>query len=299
MKIKSSAGLAVKIALFYCTLAGFCQSIHAQTEMQFRLVRNTVIVVPLMAGGEGPFDFVVDTGADTTIVDPSLADKLTLSTMTRIQQTTLAGSQAASVSRIASLGSGEVQVKNLPVLVQDLAELHKVDPQIQGIAGQDFLSHFNYLLDYQKHTIRFELADEIRDTIEGDRVHMEVVGNKMMVASEARSYRDAKLLLRLDSGTNSVVVMRTGSQTLDLLAHQYGIAATSGGQVGMHVGRLDQLKVGSQCFKDIAVALSALDSGEQYGDGLLPTLLFHVLYVNNRESFVVFNPKARKNKRNE
>src|SRR5580658_1801208 len=154
MKIKSSAGLAVKIALFYCTLAGVCQSIHAQTEMQFRLVRSTVIVVPLMAGGEGPFDFVVDTGADTTIVDPILADKLSLSTLTRIQQTTLAGSQSSSVSRIASLGSGEVQVKNLPVLVQNLAEIRKMDPQIQGIAGQDFLSHFNYLLDYPNHTIR-------------------------------------------------------------------------------------------------------------------------------------------------
>jgi predicted aspartyl protease len=294
MKIKSSVGLAAKIALFYCTLAGFCQSIHAQTDMQFRLVRNTVIVVRMMAGGEGPFDFVLDTGADTTIVDPSLADKLSLSSLTRIHQTTLAGNQVTAVSRIASLGSGEVQVENLPVLIQDLAEIRKMDPQIQGIAGQDFLSHFNYLLDYSKHTIRFELADEIRDAIEGDRVPVELVGNKMMVASEARSYHEAKLHLRLDSGTNSVVVMRTASQALAILAHQNGQAATSGGQVGMKVGRLDQLKVGSQRFQDVSVALSSLDSSDRYGDGLLPTALFHILYVNNRESFVVFNPKARK-----
>src|ERR1700733_11181257 len=162
MKIKSGVGLAIKIALFYCILAGVSQSIHAQTEMKFRLVRNTMIVVPIMAGGEGPFDFVLDTGADTTIVDQSLADSLSLSSLTRIQQATLAGNRAASVSRMAALGSGQVQVRNLPVLVQDLAEIRKMDPQIQGIAGQDFLSHFNYLLDYPKHTIRFELADEIR-----------------------------------------------------------------------------------------------------------------------------------------
>jgi predicted aspartyl protease len=294
MKIKSGVGLAIKIALFYCTLAGVCQSIQAQTEMQFRLVRNAVIVIPLMAGGEGPFDFVLDTGADTSIVDSSLAGKLSLYSLSHIQQTTLAGSQASSVSRIASLGSGEVQVKNLPVLVQSLAEMRKLDPEIQGIAGQDFLSHFNYLIDYPRRMIRFELADEIGDAIEGDRVPVEVVDNKMIVASEAQSYRAVKLRLRLDSGTNSVVVMRTASQALKLPTHQNGVAATSGGQVGMQVGRLDRLKVGSQRFQDIPVALSSLDSIDRYGDGLLPTALFHVLYVNNRESFVVFNPKARK-----
>jgi hypothetical protein len=169
-----------------------------------------------------------------------------------------------------------------------------LDPEIQGIAGQDFLSHFNYLIDYPRRMIRFELADEIGDAIEGDRVPVEVVDNKMIVASEAQSYRAVKLRLRLDSGTNSVVVMRTASQALKLPTHQNGVAATSGGQVGMQVGRLDRLKVGSQRFQDIPVALSSLDSIDRYGDGLLPTALFHVLYVNNRESFVVFNPKARK-----
>jgi hypothetical protein len=46
MKNTAGARLAATIAPFYCTLAGVCQSIQAQTEMQFRLVRNTVIVVP-------------------------------------------------------------------------------------------------------------------------------------------------------------------------------------------------------------------------------------------------------------
>jgi hypothetical protein len=31
------------------------------------------------------------------------------------------------------------------------------------------------------------------------------------------------------------------------------------------------------------------------GDGLLPTILFRAVYVNNRDGFVVFNPRTRKN----
>ena len=151
MKNTPYAGIVIRLAAFYFIAAGICQSIQAQTELRFRLVRDTMIVVSLMANNEGPFDFVLDTGADTTVVDACLASKLSLASLSRIQQATLAGSQTLTVSRLANLGTGSAQIENLPVLVQDLAELRKMDSQIEGIAGQDFLSHFNYLIDYRKH----------------------------------------------------------------------------------------------------------------------------------------------------
>jgi hypothetical protein len=55
--------------------------------------------------------------------------------------------------------------------------------------------------------------------------------------------------------------------------------------------------VGRQRFYDLDVVLRAAetDDGELVGDGVLPTALFQSLYVNNRESFVVFNPRTKKN----
>ena len=53
-------------------------ALQAQSEIRFRLVRDSIIVVSMMADKEGPFDFVLDTGADTTIVDASFASKLSL-----------------------------------------------------------------------------------------------------------------------------------------------------------------------------------------------------------------------------
>jgi hypothetical protein len=40
------------------------------------------------------------------------------------------------------------------------------------------------------------------------------------------------------------------------------------------------------------LAASSTVSASQAGDGLLPTSLFHSFYVNNRENFVVFNPRS-------
>ena len=48
------------------------------------------------------------------------------------------------------------------MLVQDLSQLRKMDSLIVGILGEDFLSGFNYLLDYDKHVVCFEKDSEFR-----------------------------------------------------------------------------------------------------------------------------------------
>jgi hypothetical protein len=121
------AGFAIRAALFYFTIMGVCQGIRAQSEMRFRLVHNTLIVVSLQ-GDEGPsFDFILDTGADTSIVDPSIAPGLLAPSSDRVQQTTLAGVQTLTRGTLRTLSLGAVEVQNLEVLVQDLSGLRKVD----------------------------------------------------------------------------------------------------------------------------------------------------------------------------
>ena len=196
---------------------------------------------------------------------------------------------------LRTLSLGAVEVQNLEVLVQDLSGLRKVDPLIEGIAGQNFLSHFNYLIDYRRHLVRIEQEHEIRDAIQGDLIAIEAAENQMMIATEAKARNHATLRLRLDSGANSVVLQHSAAQELDLSSHGDGVEVSSSGAVRLPVGRIDQLVVGSQHFHDVAAALPMALPAGRIGDGLLPTALFQSLYVNNRESFVVVNPRVKKN----
>jgi len=200
-------------------------------------------------------------------------------------------------SSLRVLAAGSARAENVRVLVQALAELRKLDSHIEGIVGQNFLLRFNYLLDYRKHSLRFEVAHEIRDAIEGTRVPIEVSENKMMVISEAQSIGHAKLLLQLDSGASSVVLIRKTSRALKLPIEDAGQESTSSGQVGFLVGHLQSLTIGSQQFHDIVVAMPATpsDDADRIEDGLLPTFLFQSIYVNNRETFVVFNSRNKMN----
>jgi hypothetical protein len=43
-----------------------------------RLVAGALIVIPAKINQSGPFDFMVDTGSQTTVIDPSLALHLNL-----------------------------------------------------------------------------------------------------------------------------------------------------------------------------------------------------------------------------
>ena len=117
MKNRSYVGLAIKVALFYFTLTGLSQSLRAQTEVHFRLAK---IVVSVKVGKEGPFDFVLDTGADTSVVDPSIASLLSMASADSIEQTTLAGKQTLTTGRVHTLSIGSAQATDVSVLVQDL-----------------------------------------------------------------------------------------------------------------------------------------------------------------------------------
>jgi hypothetical protein len=43
-----------------------------------RFVERSIIVVPVLPDGSGPYDFVLDTPAQITIIDPGLASELRL-----------------------------------------------------------------------------------------------------------------------------------------------------------------------------------------------------------------------------
>jgi predicted aspartyl protease len=214
MKKPQYVGIAGKVVLTCLAMSGASQSLSAQSDVRFRLVNN-LIVISLKSNQAGPFDFVLDTGADTTVVDPSVASQLSFVPLDRIRQTTLSSVQTVTRGSIPSLSAGSLQVDNVDVLIQDLSVLRKMDAHIEGIAGQNFLSHFNYLLDYRKHVVRIELSSEIQDTIDGDHVPIDARDNRMLVASEAQSRGTTGLRLLLDSGASSVVLLPRAVQALN------------------------------------------------------------------------------------
>jgi hypothetical protein len=291
---KLAAVRSIGIVLFGLAASVACPNLQAESEVHFRLVDGNLIVITLNSGRGVSADFVLDTGTDTTVIDPAIASKMSFVPEEEIEVVSFSDRHLVLRGSIPTLSVGHSRVDDLKVLLQEERELRRLDSRIAGVLGQNFLSHFDYLIDYRRQVVRFESKNEVRDSIDGEHVAIESRDHRMVVASEAQSRASANLRLVLDSGADSLVLLRTASQTLSLPRQSPSLQLFSGGQVEMQAGRVNMLTVGSEKLHQVAAILPDVDPDVPMGDGLLPTILFRALYVNNHDGFVVFNPRIRK-----
>jgi len=105
------------------------------------------MMVPVSINRSGPYQFLLDTGTQTTTVDPSLATELGLATQ-GVESIAGVGFQtSASSAQLNLLEIGSHTVVNQKVLVYSLRNLQLSGLNIQGVLGEDFLEHFDVLID--------------------------------------------------------------------------------------------------------------------------------------------------------
>jgi predicted aspartyl protease len=286
MKKTYFAVIAVSFSAFL-SLAASPNPAHSQSEIKFRLVHDSsIILVPVLVNGQGPFEFILDTGADDLILDASLARHLAFSVSGSAHQATIAGSWNTNQSVADSVQLGSARLQNIPVLLANLEGVRTKIPGAQGILGQGFLSHFNYLLDYQHRSIRFEQSDEIQDSIHGEPVPSSLDAHRMIVYAQVESKGSQAVRLLLDSGANTLVLSRASAEASHVVLDAARLEITANTKVALPSGRVPQLMVGLRQFRNLPAVVSPAPQMQQICDGLLPTSLFKALYVNNTRGFV-------------
>src|ERR1700733_9792788 len=100
-------------------------------SVPFRLVNRHWIVVAVSINHTGPYNFLLDSGDQITMIDPSLATALHLDTHGRAVVTGAGSGQSASYAQLDLVEAGSHSAANQKVLVHDLQNLHASDLQLQ------------------------------------------------------------------------------------------------------------------------------------------------------------------------
>ena len=96
-------------------------------SVPFRLVNRHQIVLAVSINHTGPYNFLLDSGAQITMIDPSLAAELHLDTQGAAEVAGVGSRQSASFAQLDLVEAGSHAVANQKVLVYDLQNLRSPD----------------------------------------------------------------------------------------------------------------------------------------------------------------------------
>lgn len=126
-----------------------CVAMHLAAPMR------PLVIVPVKLNGKGPFHFVLDTGATTTIVGNATAKKLRLVSLPGVVGGVGAGgSFRAGASMLGSLEIGGAKNAHVLVAVTDLRQLSGfAGTTIDGFVGYNVLKSYRVTVDYPKQRV--------------------------------------------------------------------------------------------------------------------------------------------------
>jgi hypothetical protein len=271
-----------------------------------RFVQRALIVIPVKINHAGPFDFMVDTGSQVTVIDPSLASELSLNSQGRVGLVSVATYAQASATVLDTLEADSKVVEKSPAIVQDLRPIQAADPRIRGVLGESFLAHFDLLVDYGHKLLCLDETSTLRDGLRGERIpfvapqHPEEelpFMERLVISIHLSGTGKQPILLQLDSGSEGPILFPGSEQpevrTLIHAATLQGGNASSA-QRAFAVVPPQIMQIGNHILTHISFVtpvIVAKNLPKLREDGLLPTVLFQRVFISGTGHFVVFEPK--------
>ena len=251
----------------------------AADDISFRLARKQFVIVPVLVNGQGPYEFLLDTGSTTSVVDRKLTKELGLKPLQETVIRTASGTERVPIARVHQIDVGSQSTQTVLVLCSKMDGVRSLDKNIRGILGFNFLSRFRYTLNYKKKTLRFEDAG----AREGTRVPFDASGRSIVLAADG-------LRLLLDTGATSVFLFHGDGLDIEMNARAIRRVSTNNGHRVTKSGRLRRLVIGDESFERVPVTLMPQTRLEENADGLVPGTLFESIYIDHENEFVVLNP---------
>ena len=124
-----------------------------EVPFELRGPGGAALVVPVQVNGEGPFDFVLDTGATLMCLDRTVVERLGLTGGGTGVGAGVQGTGRLQLVRLDSVRLGGARAERLSACVLDLEHTHALGIEVQGLVGLNFLREFRVTLDFERNVL--------------------------------------------------------------------------------------------------------------------------------------------------
>ena len=283
MRGRQSGGIVTAVVLAISAPADATLESTAR-RIPARVAAHRLLVVPVTVNGSGPYPFLLDTGATSSMVASDLARELALPHLGEAVQETATATGAVSLVQ-ATLTLGRVRREG-DVISAPLAAVRAMDPAIRGILGQDLLRHGNWWLDHRGGSLLEDAAGALGATDLGERLVVHWHGDRPAI--DARLPDRRLLRLVLDSAASSPVMFGVDHAASEGAGS--ALMTTLDDRITVPLASVGPLRAGRASIPRFAAAMLA-DTDGRAEDGVLPTGLFEGVYFDNRAGTVVLNPR--------
>jgi hypothetical protein len=277
-------------------------------SLPFRLVNGYQIVVPVSINHSGPYDFLLDTGTQMTIVGPSLAGELHLNAKGAAKVSGAAFQGSAFLTQLEQVKVGPHSLGNRNALVYELLNLRSVDGHVRGILGEDFLGNLDMFIDYSHKLLCLDDSTAMRAAIRGTHVLLltsmqdgdDTSTSNLLIVAAHLSGESGSSRLMLDSGS-SIPYLYNSSQRLPQVGAQRSFGGASligsgadGDQQVFFALPPQKVRIGKVELPQVTfltLAYARKDPAATKFDGLLTMNLFRYVFICHAEHFAVLEAK--------
>ena len=232
---------------------------------------ETRLSVEVQVNGRGPYRFIVDSGADTSVVGLKIARELELPLGRPAVLNGMTSRDIVDRVKVAELTLGPTTVRNL-----ELPALREVDLGGEGMIGIDALVQQRLMMDFEKRLIKVEDASVRYKAMPGEIV---VVG---------RRYRGQLILTHIRAaGLPLDAVIDTGTQiTIGNLALRdrlirgnrnkfitIPVTGVTGVKADLQFARIGELRLGPVVLRDVPMAFADVPPFKLFGLSDEPAIL--------------------------
>jgi hypothetical protein len=301
------------LCVFLATAFAFT-SISSQAEprcpgdiegLRPRIVAGALLVIPVMINQTGPFDFMVDTGSQLNVIDPTLVAQLNLKSQGTVGLVATAAYSRASFGVLDSLQAGSRLVLKPLVVVHDLGSIQAADPRIRGVLGENFIAHFDVLIDYVRRLLCLDEAKLLEKDLRGERIplvrpkHPErdlPFSQRLVVSVNLSDTGTRPILLQLDSGSDGPILYASKRELEQPLLKQAKLQGPTGSDALRAFAVLppQDMKLGGHTVRKVPFVTPASGSQnvpDREEDGILATVMFQRVFISHSDRFVIFNPR--------
>ena len=232
----------------------------AKTKFRLAGGAQPLILLPIRVNGHGPFEFILDTGAGTSLLSAELAKKLNIKIISTKEGQSAGGKISVSLAKVDSLALGEAKLDDVDVGIVDLSHIAKaIGTKIDGDVGYNFLKHFRIAIDYHDCEIRFDEPRRIERL--GRSAKAEVPMRlaslaKPLLLVQVHANGDGPFQFAIDTGTSTTAIAPELAQELGLEGSTVGPLTTGGAQVNVTAGTLESFQVGRARIDDLVVVVA-------------------------------------------